>query len=132
MKKFKLVFLIIIVLFLVVFGFGVYNENQEIRTIKNNKDLYSAYNESYSYEIPLYQQILTLPFSIMISSYDRGVVYNQWNEIDAVYEDTPTNGIKDSKTTGAATKDYSKTKHFFSLGIQNGCSVSELFLLCTK
>ena len=43
MKKLKLVFLIIIVLFLVVFGFGVYNENQEIRTIKNNKDLYALY-----------------------------------------------------------------------------------------
>ena len=85
----------------------IYFDNQEIKTIKNDKELLNAYNSNYNDEMPLYQAILSLPFSAMFPSYHRGVVYDQWNDIKTDGE--RTNDIEESTVESSSNKDYSKT-----------------------
>ena len=113
MKKTKIIFSIIVIILIICIGIGIYKDSQEIRTIKNDKDLMQAYeNTSYS-EPSVLEKILMLPFSAMTMPYriestwksvDGGPVYNGTK--DAIVEDAE---IAPSQGASSSTRDYSKT-----------------------
>ena len=107
MKKTSLILCIIGILVIICVCFGVISNNQEIKTIKNDKDLLEAYNNSGYEELPLYAKILTVPFSALLPS--RYAVTEQWSDIatnDTIDAGSATKGESSSSST---TRDYSKT-----------------------
>lgn len=106
MRKGRLIlsFTLIIVSIMIV---AAINSGQELQTIQSEKELYNFYNRGYRKNtMPLYKQILTLPFSIiLLDDYMYEPTY-QWNDVKTVDDAEATN------STGAVSntqKDYSKT-----------------------
>ena len=97
MKKIvKYICPIIILIFVIMLI--VLSSNSEIKTIKNEKDLYSAYSNNYYDEMSVTERILLLPFSIFYNNYrvySTGVSstwgikdYAVNDENDIAYEET--------------------------------------------
>ena len=115
MKKLSITLTIIGIFIVFCACFGILYNNQEVKTIKNDKELLNVYN-NYNYkEMPLYGKILTLPFSaLMVDSY-RYSIDGQWSDIATNDVETigPTDGYSKSATKGepseSTTRDYSKT-----------------------
>ena len=80
MKKFKKFCFAFILILLVVAIFITSINNKEIKTIKNDKDLYSAYKSSNYRELSFIERILLLPFSI----FQPRVYYEteKWETVD--------------------------------------------------
>ena len=106
MKK-KIIILVPIILLLFAI-FHLANNNNEIRTIKSEKELYKLYEQGDDENLTFVQKLLTLPFSIFVSdySYPRGPIYTTTKggfETDDIATNSTT-------TTGETTKkDYSET-----------------------
>ena len=104
MKK-KIIIPILIVLLLCI----IYKtNNNEIRTIKSEKELYKLYNNNEEGNLSFIEKLLTLPFSILLEDnyhYRKGYVNYSTREFDIVEE-----SAMGTNTTGTTTKkDYSKT-----------------------
>lgn len=113
MKKGRQIISLIIIIVLIIVGVIIYNNsNQELKTIKSEKQLYNIYKHDRE-EPPLYFKLLTLPFSIVYTDNRKYSVEKQWDSIDSgattadSAEDLPTpNSTNNSQQKG---KDYSKT-----------------------
>ena len=113
MKKLGNVLLIIgLVIICCVTVYFFYN-NQEIKTVKNDKDLLKIYENTEYEEASLLEQILLLPFSAMRSS-PKYYYNDQWDEIEdgRVYESVDGEDVKTNTKGDSSTeppKEYSKT-----------------------
>ena len=108
--KNKKIIIIPILAILLLFVIFYKTNNNEIRTIKSEKELYNLYNQKGETNLSLIQKLITLPFSILVEHSYSPRYYNTWGGVDyktdtMVEEDLATN------TTGSTTsnKDYSKT-----------------------
>ena len=113
MKKTKVIFSIVVIILIICIGIGIYKDSQEIRTIKNDKDLMNAYENTSYREPSLLEQILMLPFSAMAMPYR---IESTWKDIDdgRVYNGTKDAIVEDaekvpSQGESSSTRDYSKT-----------------------
>ena len=113
MKKTKVIFSIVVIILIICIGIGIYKDSQEIRTIKNDKDLMNAYENTSYREPSLLEQILMLPFSAMAMPYR---IESTWKDIDGgpVYNETKDAIVEDaekvpSQGESSSTRDYSKT-----------------------
>ena len=113
MKKTKVIISIVVIILIICIGIGIYKDSQEIRTIKNDKDLMNAYENTSYREPSLLEQILMLPFSAMTMPYR---IESSWNEVDhgPVYNGTKDAIVEDaekvpSQGASSSTRDYSKT-----------------------
>ena len=107
MKKKIIIPILAILLLFVIFH---QTNNNEIRTIKSEKELYKLVTYNEEGNLSLIEQILTLPFSIFIRDYP----YKTWGNVN--YNNKGVDIIEDSSlesstiTTGeTAKKDYSET-----------------------
>ena len=112
MKKAKVIFSIIVIILAICIGIGIYKDSQEIRTIRNDKDLMNAYENNYYNEPTILEKILMLPFSAIAMPYR---IESTWQTVDGpVYNETKDGIVEDaeiapSKETNSSTRDYSKT-----------------------
>lgn len=106
MKNKKKITIIIAVVLLLLIAIKQTNNN-EIRTIKSEKELYKLYNNKEEGNLSFIEKLLTLPFSIFLDDnyyYPRN--YMKYGTIDTnIVEESSM----DTTTTGAAKKDYSET-----------------------
>ncbi len=110
MKNKKIIIIPILAILLLFVIFSKTNNN-EIRTIKSEKELYNLYNQKGETNLSLIQKLITLPFSILVEHSYSPRYYNTWGGVDyktdtMVEEDTATSS---DITTGGTKKDYSKT-----------------------
>ena len=101
MKKISIILSLIVIIALIIVGICIY-DNQEVKTIKSEKELTRILNNNEKDQIPLGIRLLTMPFSIMLGNYQP--VYNEWQTIDS-YTTTKSNDA----TNEGSTRDYSKT-----------------------
>ena len=112
MKKTGTILTVIGIIIVFCASIGFFYSNQEIKTIKNEKDLLKAYENNSYREMTLFEQIITLPFSTMIMPYGyRGAITNQWDDIQTAdgAKSSETNSAIEDNTKGGSTKDFSKT-----------------------
>ena len=106
MKNKKKITIIIAVVLLLLIAIKQTNNN-EIRTIKSEKELYKLYNNKEEGNLSFIEKLLTLPFSIFLDDnyyYPRN--YMKYGTIDTnIVEESSM----DTTTTGATKKDYSET-----------------------
>ena len=104
MKKKIIIPILAILLLFVIFS---KTNNNEIRTIKSEKELYKLYNQNGEGNLSFIEKLLTLPFSIFIE--DDYYHYHTWGNIN--YSTKNNVGLEDSAfaTGSIASKDYSKT-----------------------
>ena len=106
MKYKKKITIIIGIILLLLIAIKQTNNN-EIRTIKSEKELYKLYNNKEEGNLSFIEKLLTLPFSIFLDDnyyYPRN--YMKYGTIDTnIVEESSM----DTTTTGAAKKDYSET-----------------------
>ena len=109
MKKIKNILIIVLIVFIVFIIMCISNKDDEIRTIKSEKELYQLYSGGTRNNISLGERIITLPFSILLG-FDDYVVYNtKGNDRSGVVEyETEYNGVAKDETSSPA-KDYSET-----------------------
>lgn len=109
MKKGRIVFSIIVILILIIIGISICN-NQELKTIKSEKELNNILNNRHSDDIPLGIRILTMPFSVIVEDSYRT---QNWNDVKTYTNSKGSLDIIDegitADSTPSSTKDYSKT-----------------------
>ena len=108
MKKVKWLLIILLILFVLIVCLLIYNNKSKIKTIRSEKQLLQIYNHDYE-PMSLAEKMLTIPFSVLFIdnyNYQGGRVY-EWNDIQTVDGDLEKSDAASS--TGAASKDYSKT-----------------------
>ena len=113
MKKGRQIISLIIIIVLIIVGIIIYNNsNQELKTIKSEKQLYKIYMNK-NQEPPLYIKLLTIPFSLIYTNNVKSEITPQWNDIDGGINDYQTDDAlpspKASNQTQNQEKDYSKT-----------------------
>ena len=106
MKKKIIIPILAILLLFVIFP---QTNNNEIRTIKSEKELYKLYNQKENGNLTLIERMLTLPFSILVSNGRRYYTTNTWGNLN--YDIKSMDGLEESSinTTGTIKKDYSET-----------------------
>ena len=95
-------------LIILIAALGLYYytfNNNELRTIRSEKQLYQFYDDGEFNSLSFIEKVLYLPFSLFTESHPIYYTYGEkaWNDID-VYEESDVK-INDA----ASSKDYSKT-----------------------
>ena len=112
MKNKKIIIIPILAILLLFVIFSKTNNN-EIRTIKNEKELYNLYNQKGETSLSLIQKLITLPFSILVSDYHHDSWVDTWGgDMNYKNVDIMEKSDLDSSATitgGTTKKDYSKT-----------------------
>ena len=108
MKNKKKITITIIAILLLLVIYKQVNNNNEIRTIKNEKELYKLYNTKGERDLSLIERLLTLPFSILTEHTYYTSSYNTWGSVDYETDSVLPKQIitNDTETT---KKDYSET-----------------------
>ena len=105
-NKKGLIIIFIVAIFVLLLVVYKINSNNEIRTVRSEKELYELYKGERHDGLSIIERLLTLPFSLLVDDYDYGRVY-----VNA----TPSTKWSEDKNTaeyaksGESSKDYSKT-----------------------
>lgn len=105
MKKTKVFISVIVIVLFIVMVIGIYDSKNEIKSIRNERELSRVLDNNSYVEIPLVYQLLGLPFSIYFDTYTH-TINTQWDDIGNDISEY-SNDVKSESES--STKDYSKT-----------------------